>query len=113
MNTKARVIFTHSSTGTVGVETNTGSVTVLDLLGGEVVQPGDILSGNMEELDAQEIYNETQDESLMVFIHERGLSVHEAAEKHFAHATPVKMSKWKALMNWLCTPKLPRSLAKV
>ena len=112
MKTKARVLFTSNSTGLVAAETSTGSVTVFDLLGGEWVQPGDILSGDMEELDTQEIYNETRDEEIMVFIHERGMSVHEAAEKHFAQATPTIMNKWKALVSWLRLTKLPSSVVK-
>lgn len=113
MKTKARVIFAQGSTGLVGVETRTGAVTVFDLLGGEVVQPGDVLSGDMEEPDMQEIYNETRDEFLMVFIHARGLGVHEAAERYFSQASPVVMNKWKAFFSWLCFTKLPRPLGKV
>jgi hypothetical protein len=88
MKTKARVILMRKSTGMVAAETSAGSVTVFELLGCEMVKSGDILSGYMEELDNQEIYNETRDEELRVFIHERGLGVHEAIEKHFAQLLP-------------------------
>lgn len=93
MKTKARVIFARSSTGMVAVQTSTGSVTVFELLGCEQVSAGDILSGDLEELHNQEIYNETRDEDLTIFVHECGLSLQEAVVKHFAPRAPVISNK--------------------
>ena len=93
MKTKARVIFARSSTGMVAVQTSTSSITVFELLGCEQVSAGDILSGDLEELHNQEIYNETRDEDLKVFIHECGLSLQEAVVKHFAPLAPVISNK--------------------
>ena len=42
----------------VAAETAPGSVIVFELLGCEEVKSGEILVGNMEELDNQEFYNE-------------------------------------------------------
>ena len=93
MKTKARVIFTRSSTGMVAAQTSSGSITVFELLGCEQVNTGEILSGDLEELHNQEIYNETRDEDLSVLIHECGLSVRDAVEKHFAQLAPVISNK--------------------
>ena len=93
MKIKARVIFTRSSTGLVAIQTSTDSITVFELLGCEQVNAGDILSGNLEELYNQEIYNETRDEDLTIFVHECGLSLQEAVVKHFAPLAPVISNK--------------------
>lgn len=90
MKTKARVRFIRKSTGMAAAETSAGSITVFELLGCELVKSGDILSGYLEELDNQEIYNETRDERLRVFIHERGMELQEAVEKHFGQLAPLE-----------------------
>ena len=89
MKVKARVVFTRSSTGLVAVQTSMGTITVLDLLGRGHVQSGDIFSGEMEAPGTQEIYNETRDEDLAVFVRECGLNVQKAVERHFAQLAPV------------------------
>ena len=77
----------------VAVQTDMSSVTVLELRGGKVVKSGDILSGDAAALGTQELYNETRDEHLIALIHERGLSVQEAVEKHFAQLAPAISNK--------------------
>jgi len=84
MITKARVIFTRSRTGMAAAQTSTGAITVFEMLGNGKVARGDILSGNLEQPCGQEIYNETHDEELSVFIHECGMDVQKAVEKYFA-----------------------------
>lgn len=84
MITKARVIFTRSSTGMAAAQTSSESITVFELPGREQVGRGDILSGEWDVARAQEIYNETRDEELNVFIRESGMDLQTAVEKYFA-----------------------------
>ena len=88
MKTKARVIFTRSSTRFVSAQKINGSITVFELLGCEQVSFGEVLRGALDELGNQDIYNETRDEGLSVFVHERDLSVQDGVENHFARLAP-------------------------
>ena len=93
MITKARVIFTRTSTGMAAAQTSSGAITVFELPGREQVGRGDILSGELEPARAQEIYNETRDEELRVFIRECGMDVQAAVEKYFAQVACVVSGK--------------------
>lgn len=115
MRTKARVKLMRKSTGMVAAETSTGSVTVFELLGCELIASGDILSGCLDELDNQVIYNETRDEALRVFVHERGMNVHEAIERHFTQSAlsdtprrPMWPARNLAVNRTLLTPRASR-----
>jgi hypothetical protein len=52
----------------VGVETESGGYSVLELLGGYIFEVGDVLSGPLEELGDQEVRNLTQEETWDVYI---------------------------------------------
>lgn len=77
----------------VAIQTSTNSITVFELLGCGHVSAGDILSGNLEDLYHLEIYNETTDEELRIFVHEIGLGLQEAVVKYFAQLAPVISNK--------------------
>ena len=70
------------------IESVPGFVTVFELLGCELVKPGEFLSGNLDELGNQQIYNETRNEKLRVFVHERDCEEQKAIEKYFAPVMP-------------------------
>jgi hypothetical protein len=93
MKSKAKAILTRKTTGMVAAETSPGFVTILELLGCEQVRSGDTLVGNLNELDNQVVFNETQNETMRVFIHERGCAVHKAIEKYFVQAMPSEPSR--------------------
>ena len=80
----------------VAARTTEGSVTVFELLAGQEIESGDILTGTSDELDTQEIYNATRGEKLKVFIHEHCRDVSEAIQKHFAPAKsgPPRRPMW-------------------
>lgn len=65
-----------------------GYVTICELLGCEEVKSGDLLTGNIEQLGNQELYNETRKERLRVFNHETGCALHDAIETYFAQLLP-------------------------
>lgn len=90
MQTQAKVILIRRGTGMVLAETVPGSVTVFELLGGNEISSGDIIMGNLEELDNQEFYNITKDDKLNVFVHEAGCELHDAIERHFAQLSPLE-----------------------
>jgi len=83
MISKARVMFTRSSAGMFAARTSRGGITVFEMLGYGLVSRGDILSGEMSRPSEQEVYNETTDEELHVFIRECDMDVQAAVEKYF------------------------------
>lgn len=52
----------------VGVKTENGDFSVLELIGGYSPELGDIISGNLEDIGGEVVFNRTQGETWDVFI---------------------------------------------
>ncbi len=94
MKTRAKAILTRKSTGMVAVEMPSGRVTVFELLGCELVDAGEFVTGSFDEPGNQVIHNETRDEKLRVFIHEPGCDLMPAIEHYFALSAQPRRPMW-------------------
>ena len=63
------VIALNSVRGMVVVETDEGSYSAIELIGGYDVELGDILSGNLETEGSKNIRNVSQAEEMDVYVH--------------------------------------------
>ncbi len=52
----------------IGVETENGHFSILELIGGYAPEVGDIVTGELESLGGEEVLNRTQNEEWDVFI---------------------------------------------
>jgi hypothetical protein len=71
----------------VAAQTAGGSITVFELLGCEEVNPGEIVEGYLNEFDNQDIFNQTQDEKMRVFVHEHGRKLDDVVARYFSTLT--------------------------
>ena len=63
-----QITFINQRRGMAAVLTSNGGFTVIELLGGYDVQIGDVVSGDLESHGGETIYNNTQMESMDVYI---------------------------------------------
>jgi len=54
--------------GLIAVETSSGDLSLIELLGGYEVEIDDVISGSLESLGCEEVINKTQDEEMSVVI---------------------------------------------
>lgn len=62
------VVAVNARRGMIIVKTQENTYSVLELIVGYDIEPGDILKGDLEDLAGQTIYNVTQDEEMDVYI---------------------------------------------
>ncbi|MCC5857043.1 MAG: hypothetical protein JJT90_02740 [Ectothiorhodospiraceae bacterium] len=67
--------------GLVAVETEHGEYTVFGLMDGGVVNHGDVIVGDLEQLDHQALRNETSGVEIHVYIEDTELSLDDARAK--------------------------------
>ncbi len=60
--------------GLIAIRDNKGEFTVAELIGGQVVERGDVVSGNVEHHGSQTLINETRNEKINVFIQGIGVT---------------------------------------
>ncbi len=75
------VKFVNEEFGLVAVETEHGEYTVFGLMNGGTVGIGDVITGDLEQLDHQTLRNETRDSRLHVYIEDTELTFEDASEK--------------------------------
>ena len=65
---KGKVIDINRKKGFISVEMENGEFSVIELLGGHDVKMNDIISGNLEFIGSEKLYNESQKEKMSVYI---------------------------------------------
>ncbi len=75
------VKFVNEEFGLVAVETEHGEFTVFGLMNGGTVNVGDVITGDLEQLDHQTLSNETSKGKLHVYIEDTELTLEDACEK--------------------------------
>ncbi|MGY5957430.1 hypothetical protein ACUY4R_001619 [Kosakonia sp. BK9b] len=75
---KGTVVHHEHRIGFIVIRDEKGKFAIAELLGKYDVEMGDVLSGNLQSSGGETLFNQTQDESMEVFIKGYGLSEQDA-----------------------------------
>ncbi|WP_312685759.1 hypothetical protein [Kosakonia sp.] len=75
---KGTVVHHEHRIGFIVIRDEKGEFAIAELLGKYDVEMGDVLSGNLQSSGGETLFNQTQDESMEVFIKGYGLSEQDA-----------------------------------